>query len=111
VERYAAGWWVAAGCAGVAAAAVALAQSRLVPLLGLVALVAVLGGLTLACAPAAVGVERRRFGVGATRTAGLAVVLVAVGHHPALGLPLVAVLALGSPWVVSSVWSTFVSRG
>jgi hypothetical protein len=99
-SRYERVWATVVLVAALAWMSVAVLQTPRLPLLGIAAGVGAVGGTLFVRAPAATAVGRRQYGAGALGVAGLALVTVGIGHHLAVGLATVALLAGWSPWVI-----------
>ncbi|MDX6372861.1 MAG: hypothetical protein QOD98_1849 [Nocardioidaceae bacterium] len=96
-SRYTRWWTTAALVAAAVWITVAILQSPLVPLLGMAAGLGAVGGVVCVRAPASSAKGRRQYAAGALGIAGLVLVTVGVGHHPAAGLTVVVLLACSSP--------------
>jgi len=80
--------------------AVAVLQSPRLPLLCVAMGLGFVGGILFARAPMSTPRGRRQYLAGALSITGLVLVTVGIGHHVALGLAFIAVLACSSPSVI-----------
>src|SRR4051794_2895671 len=93
-------WTAVALTVAVALAAIAIRQSPVLPLLGLVVGLGALGGLLSVRSPARSVQARRQYFTGALVVAAVVLAAVGMGHHPAVGLAAVGLLASFSPWTL-----------
>ena len=99
-SRYERIWSTVVLLAALAWMSVAVLQTPRLPLLCVAAGLGVVGGLLFVRAPAGTATGRRQYAAGALGVAGLALVTVGIGHHLAVGLATVALLAGSSPSVI-----------
>lgn len=93
-------WTAVAGTASAVFVVLAILQSPPLPLLSLVLALASIGGVPFVQSPIGSAQGRREYAAGAAASAGLVLVAVGIGHHPTLGLTIVAVLLASSPWTL-----------
>jgi hypothetical protein len=99
-SRYEHIWSTAIVLAALAWMSLAVLQTPRLPLLCVAAGLGVVGGTLFVRAPAGTAGGRRQYAAGAVGVAGLALVTVGIGHHLAVGLATVALLAGSSPTVI-----------
>jgi hypothetical protein len=99
-SRYERVWTTVALLAASVWVAVAILQTPRLPLLVLAGALGAIGGMLFVQAPASTPRGRQQYVAGASAVAVLVLVTVGIGHHLALGLATVAVMAGSSPSVV-----------
>jgi hypothetical protein len=93
--------WTAIALSGAGVfGALAVAESPVLPLLGLVVGLGVVGGALFVEEPARSQRARQQYLRGALLVAGAVLIIIGVGHHLAIGLAVVGVLASCSPWTL-----------
>jgi hypothetical protein len=96
-SRYERGWTTVTILAATGWIALGVSQSRLLPLLGLVAMLGAYAGVLTTRASVLTTRGRAQYVAGAASAAALVLVLVGMRHHPAAGLAMTAVLGAASP--------------
>jgi len=87
---------VAAGLFG----SLAVLESPVLPLLGLVIGLGAVGGVVFVKVPAPSALARQQYVRGSLLVAGTVLVTIGIGHHPADGLAVVGLQASCSPWTL-----------
>jgi hypothetical protein len=103
ISRYASGWLVAAALTATGWMTVAVLQTPWLPLAALVALLGGYSGLLVRQRSNRHADRYRQYLIGAITAAGLVLMLVGMGHHPGIGLGMLAVLTASSPTVLKWV--------
>jgi hypothetical protein len=96
-SRYARGWIVTSVLAATGWGAIAVLQSRPLPLLALVTMLGGYAGLLAAHGSPLSPTGLRRYAAGALSAAGVVLVLAGMRHHPGVALGMTAVLGASSP--------------